>query len=101
MAASTGEDEVSGELLLVGSIPLDTPQEVFESFGAPLGRYLFAMPDGEVGPRRHWISRVHYQVLAAHPELEVVQQRRRCLVVQGQGRREGGALRRSRLASRL
>ncbi len=31
------------------------------------------MPDGEVGPRRHWISRVHYQVLAAHPELEIVQ----------------------------
>ena len=61
-----------GELLLVGSIPFDTPQEVFESFGAPLGKYLSAMPDGEVGPRRHWISRVHYQVLAAHPELEVV-----------------------------
>jgi hypothetical protein len=31
------------------------------------------MPDGEVGPRQHWISRVHYQVLADHPELEVVQ----------------------------
>jgi hypothetical protein len=64
---------VSGELLLVGSIPLDTPKDVFETFGPPLGRYLFAMPDGEVGPRRHWISRVHYQVLAAHPELEIVQ----------------------------
>jgi hypothetical protein len=64
---------VSGELLLVGSIPLDTPREVFEAFGAPLGKFLSAMPDGEVGPRRHWISRVHYQVLAAHPELEVVQ----------------------------
>jgi hypothetical protein len=64
---------VSGELLLVGSIPLDTPQEVFQTFGGPLGRYLFAMPDGEVGPRRHWISRVHYQVLAAHPELDIVQ----------------------------
>jgi hypothetical protein len=64
---------VSGELLLVGSIPLDTPKDVFETFGPPLGQYLFAMPDGEVGPRRHWISRVHYQVLAAHPELEVVQ----------------------------
>ncbi len=64
---------MSGELLLVGSIPLDTPQEVFATFGAPLGKFLFAMPDGEVGPRRHWISRVHYQVLAAHPELEVVQ----------------------------
>ena len=62
-----------GALHLVGSIPLDTPQEVFETFGAPLGKHLFSMPDGEVGPRRHWISRVHYQVLAAHPELEVVQ----------------------------
>jgi len=64
---------VADELLLVGSVPLDTPEEVFRTFGAPLGRYLFAMPDGEVGPRRHWISRVHYQVLAAHPELEAVQ----------------------------
>ncbi len=60
-------------LHLVGSIPLDTPQEVFETFGGKLGQYLFSMPDGEVGPRRHWISRVHYQILAAHPELEVVQ----------------------------
>ena len=64
---------MSGELLLVGSIPLDTPEDVFRTFGKPLGKHLFAMPDGEVGPRRHWISRVHYQVLAAHPELEVVQ----------------------------
>src|SRR5215475_4328153 len=64
---------MSGELRLVGSIPLDTPEDVFRMFGASLGRYLLAMPDGEVGPRRHWISRVHYQVLAAHPELEVVQ----------------------------
>jgi hypothetical protein len=64
---------VKAQLHLVGSIPLDTPQEVFETFGGKLGKYLFAMPDGEVGPRRHWISRVHYQVLAAHPELEVVQ----------------------------
>jgi len=64
---------MTGALHLVGSIPLDTPQEVFQTFGAPLGKYLFSMPDGEVGPRRHWISRVHYQVLAAHPELEIVQ----------------------------
>ena len=64
---------MQARLHLVGSIPLDTPQEVFETFGARLGPYLFSMPDGEVGPRRHWISRVHDQVLAAHPELEVVQ----------------------------
>jgi hypothetical protein len=63
---------VSEQLLLIGSIPLDTPKEVFETFGAPLGRYLAAVPDGEVGPRSHWISRIHYQVFAAHPEFEVL-----------------------------
>ncbi len=60
------------DVLLVGSIPLDTAEEVFRSFGEPLGSSLTAMPDGEVGPRRHWISKVHYQVLSGHPELETV-----------------------------
>jgi hypothetical protein len=60
------------DLLLVGSVPFDTVPEVFARFGKPLGEHLVALPDGEVGPRRHWISRVHYQVLAGHPELEVV-----------------------------
>jgi hypothetical protein len=60
------------DLHLVGSVPLETAQEVFESFGRKLGDHLRTMPDGEVGPRRHWISRVHYQVLAGHPELETV-----------------------------
>ena len=60
------------DVLLVGSIPLDTVEEVFRSFGATLGGALKAMPDGEVGPRRHWISKIHYQVLSGHPELETV-----------------------------
>jgi hypothetical protein len=63
---------MSDRLLLVGSIPLETVQDVFRTFGAPLGRYLKSLPDGEVGPRRHWISRVHYQVFAGHPELEIL-----------------------------
>jgi hypothetical protein len=63
---------VSDQLLLVGSIPFDTPKEVFETFGTPLGRFLAAVPDGEVGPRSHWISRIHYQVFAGHPELEIL-----------------------------
>ena len=50
---------MSDDVLLVGSIPLDTAEEVFRSFGATLGPSLKAMPDGEVGPRKHWISRVH------------------------------------------
>jgi hypothetical protein len=65
-----------GELLLVDSIPLDTAQEVFRAFGKPLGKHLASMPDGEVGLRRHWISRVHFQVFAIHPDIEVLQRPR-------------------------
>jgi len=67
---------VSEQLLLVGSIPLDTVEEVFTSFGKRLGPHLVSMPDGEVGPRSHWISRVHYQVFVGHPELEILQRPR-------------------------
>ncbi len=62
----------SKPLLLIGSVPLETAEEVFTQFGSPLGRYLAAMPDGEIGIRRMWISRVHFQVLAIHPDIEVL-----------------------------
>jgi hypothetical protein len=63
---------MSADVLLVGSIPLDTAEQVFRDFGKPLAASLRSMPDGEVGPRKHWISRIHYEVLAGHPELETV-----------------------------
>jgi hypothetical protein len=63
--------------LLVGSVPLDTAERVFEDFGRPLGRYLGCIPDGEVGLRKHWISRVHYQVLALHPDIQVLRRPRK------------------------
>lgn len=64
------------DLMLVGSIPLETSKEVFETFGRPLGPYMNALPDGEVGPRKHWISRVHYQVFALHQDIEVLRRPR-------------------------
>jgi len=64
-------------LLLVGSIPLESAEEVFAEFGSALGRYLRFLPDGEVGLRRHWISRIHYQVLALHPDIEVLRRPRK------------------------
>jgi hypothetical protein len=67
---------VKNELHLVGSIPLETVKAVFQTFGRPLGAHLFSMPDGEVGLRRHWISRVHFQVFAIHPDIEVIQRPR-------------------------
>ena len=44
------------ELLLVGSVPLETAEEVFRAVGAPLARYLAYMPDGEIGDRQYWID---------------------------------------------
>jgi hypothetical protein len=59
-------------LLLVGSVPLDTVEQVFRTLGPPLGPYLSYMPDGEVGERRYWIDGIAYRVLNGHPELETV-----------------------------
>ena len=53
---------------LVGSIGLDTVEEVFGTVGKLLGPYLRRIPDGEVGGRRLWIS-WQYPVLRANPLL--------------------------------
>jgi hypothetical protein len=63
---------MTGELLLVGSIPLDTVEDVFRRVGGPLGPYLAYMPDGEVGDRRYWIDGIAYRVLNGHPEIETL-----------------------------
>jgi hypothetical protein len=63
---------MAGELLLVGSIPLDTVEQVFRTVGAPLGPHLAYMPDGEVGDRRYWIDGIAYRVLNGHPEIETL-----------------------------
>jgi hypothetical protein len=54
---------------LVGSVGLDTVQEVFETAGKWLAPYLKRMPDGEVGGRRLWIS-WQYPLLRASPYLQ-------------------------------
>ena len=41
------------DLLLVGSIPLDTVEDVMRTFGTRLGRHLPALPDGEVRSEEH------------------------------------------------
>ncbi len=63
---------MTGELLLVGSIPLHTVEDVFRRVGGPLGPYLAYMPDGEVGDRRYWIDGIAYRVLNGHPEIETL-----------------------------
>src|SRR4051812_32825006 len=68
---------MSNDVMLVGSIPHNSIPEAMKMFGAPLARHLGALPDGEVGWRRFWITRVHFDVFALHPDLEIVQRPRR------------------------
>lgn len=53
---------------LVGSIGLDTVEEVFQTVGGLLGPYLRRVPDGEVGGRKLWIS-WQYPLLRASAHL--------------------------------
>src|SRR5215510_1811080 len=63
-----GETNTPNTVHLVGSIGLDTVEEVFGTVGKLLGKYLRRIPDGEVGGRRLWISWQH-PVLRANPLL--------------------------------
>ena len=55
----------------VGSVALDTPEEVFAAIGQHCGPYLRRVPDGEPGGRRLWIS-WQIPVLRANPSLAPV-----------------------------
>ncbi|OGA31606.1 MAG: hypothetical protein A3G80_10200 [Betaproteobacteria bacterium RIFCSPLOWO2_12_FULL_62_13b] len=63
---------MSNELLLVGSVPLETAEEVFRALGGTLGKWLPYMPDGEVGERQYWVDGFAYRVLNGHPDLETI-----------------------------
>jgi hypothetical protein len=53
---------------LVGSVGLDSAQEVFRTVGRAFGRRLRRVPDGEPGPRRLWVS-FQYPLLRSSPFL--------------------------------
>ena len=59
---------IPSEVHLVGSIGLDTVDEVFKTAGPLLGRRLRRIPDGEPGPRRLWVS-FQYPLLRSSPFL--------------------------------
>jgi hypothetical protein len=64
---------VQSDLLLVGSIPLTSAAEVFETSYRYLGPYLASLPDGETGPRTIWIGYLARDVYDGHPDISTVQ----------------------------
>src|ERR1700679_2650982 len=47
---------VDSELLLVGSLPADSTESALRSAAGFFGDLVFALPDGETGPRAGWVS---------------------------------------------
>jgi len=63
---------MGNNLLLVGSVPLASVEEVMRTFGGALAGHLPAIPDGEVGERRSWVNRLSYQIFNGHMDLETI-----------------------------
>jgi hypothetical protein len=61
-------EQIPDKVHLVGSIGLDSVEEVFRIVGKQLGRRLRRIPDGEPGGRRLWVS-FQYPVLRSNPYL--------------------------------
>ncbi|MYF86230.1 MAG: hypothetical protein F4178_07215 [Rhodospirillaceae bacterium] len=62
----------TSEILLVGSVPFDTVEEVMEFCGGSLGARAFALPDGEIGLRKNWIHALPPMTYSGNPDLEPV-----------------------------
>lgn len=60
----------TGDVLLVGSVPFKTVDDVFRTCGKTLGDHLLALPDGEVGDRSVWIGALPHLTYAKNPDLE-------------------------------
>ena len=46
--------KMRGTVLLVGSVPLETAEEVYRTCAKALGPLVDAYPDGEIGDRKYW-----------------------------------------------
>jgi hypothetical protein len=62
--------EMRDRLHLIGSIPLDSSEQVFRRLGEELGPFLRCMPDGETGERSRWVY-FQRQMLLDHPAMEI------------------------------
>ena len=56
MDASSTARRVNSGLLLVGSLPADSAESALRSAAGFFGDLVFALPDGETGPRAGWVS---------------------------------------------
>src|SRR5579863_6221382 len=63
---------VDSELLLVGSLPAESTDAALRSGAELFGEMVFALPDGETGPRRGWVGYERESLVRPHPDVELV-----------------------------
>jgi hypothetical protein len=60
---------MTGDLLVVGSVPLASAEEVFGTLAGELGSFLDAYPDGETGDRSFWTFYLPTRTYSGHSDL--------------------------------
>ena len=65
---------VDSELLLVGSLPADSADSALRSAAGFFGDLVFALPDGETGPRAAWVGYERERLVRPNPGVVVVQE---------------------------
>ena len=63
---------VASDLLLVGSLPADSPEKALRAASELFGDLVFALPDGETGARAAWVGYEREQLVRPHPDVETV-----------------------------
>jgi hypothetical protein len=62
------------ELLLVGSLPAESTDAALRAGSELFGDMVFALPDGETGPRAAWVGYERERLVRPNPDVEVVQE---------------------------
>jgi 5-formyltetrahydrofolate cyclo-ligase len=78
-AAPAEEDDqmaprASSDLLLVGSLPADSTETALRAGAGLFGDLVFALPDGETGPRAAWVGYERERLVRNTPGVETVQE---------------------------
>src|SRR6201994_3756770 len=65
---------VDSDLLLVGSLPAESTEAALRAAADLFGDLVFALPDGETGPRAAWVGYERERLARPHPDVVVVEE---------------------------
>ena len=63
-------DRISGDVMLVGSMPYNNAEVVLRKAGRALSGHAGFLPDGEVGERKNWVGMLPEHIYSKHPAFE-------------------------------